>query len=107
MPRAKTPTHQSVTHVLLEAGFTKSQERRGSPIADGFAVRSGGEGKVRVHHVIAQRGPADTDARFRARWEERYAEAIEAAGYAAERGTGGHFSPIVVTAKDAQKGDQG
>lgn len=106
MHKAKTPTHQSITQVLLQAGFTRSQERQGSPIADGFVIRSGGEGAVRVHHVIAQRGPADTDAKFRARWEERYAEVIEAAGYAAERGTGGYFSPIVVTARDAQKGDQ-
>lgn len=100
MSTPKTPTPQGISALLRKAGFARSDSRpRGQGSSSGFTVGKvyGSEGAVQVrHHFWSMGTPLD-------RYEEKltaYAEAITAAGFAAERDPGWHR--LIVRAKDEE-----
>lgn len=100
MTNPKPPTPQGISALLRKAGFEKSVSsasrikgwRNHSP---GYIVRADSPGRVFVHHTTSDFRPSRERC---AEEQERYAQAIEAAGYAVERGEGGLWGPLIVTA---------
>lgn len=100
---SKTPTPQAVSRLLSKAGFKRSASRsnrlRGySSRSAGFVVFDRQPGEVGVYH---ESGFFAVDDAIRARsaaQEGKYADALEEAGYAVERGEGGMSSPVIVRA---------
>lgn len=95
MTSPKTPTPQGISALLRKAGFERSVSRpRNQGSSSGFIVGKcyDDEGAVQVrHHFWSMGTPLD-------RYEEKlaaYAEAITAAGFAAERG----WHRLIVRAK--------
>jgi ribonuclease HIII len=100
----KIPTAPVISALLRKAGFersTKSPTRvRGfSSRTQGYIVGSQSDGSVAVYHESGNSFMiTDATVARQVREQERYAQAIEAAGYAVERGAGGLFGPLVVRA---------
>ena len=103
--KPKVPTASGISALLRRAGFARSTKHPTS--VRGFSNRTRGyvaggrtDGSVAVYHEDGNSFRITDAARARQVHEqERYAEAIEAAGYAVERGTGGLFGPLIVRAK--------
>jgi hypothetical protein len=103
----KVPTPQGISRLLSETpGFEKSVSsstriRGYRSHSWGFIVRRGDEpGQVKVHHEHGNFVATDATRREQVEMQEKYAEVIEAAGFAVQRGEGGAFGPLIVTAKE-------
>lgn len=108
MSTPKTPTPQGISALLRKAGFEKSvtsttRVRGWHSRSWGFVVRGYMKGIVYVHHEDGGHMQTDEAQVARVREQERYAVAIESAGYAVERGEGGYFGPIIVRALPGQE----
>jgi hypothetical protein len=100
---AKHPTPQGISALLRKAGFKRSESnstriRGHRSRSSGFVAFKRGDGEVAVYHETGFFMINDAIRRRRSADEDAYADAIEAAGYAVERGGGGMFGPIMVTA---------
>ncbi len=110
---AKTPTPQGISRLLAAAGFRRSESsataiRGWRNHSSGYVVRAGREsGQVRVHHETGLLRTEGTDRDRRAKTEEAYAKAIEAAGWSVLRQEGGYFAPLIVTASLLAAGEPG
>lgn len=104
--KTPTPTPQSISALLRKAGFDRSEPwslggKGASGRAPGYLVRAYGTGVVRVHHEDGKRLPADEDRQRCAEMAERYAQAIEGAGYAVKRRDVANWSgSLIVTARE-------
>jgi hypothetical protein len=102
------PTPQGISALLRKAGFGRSA--RNATRVRGFSSRTRGyvvggrtDGTVAVYHEDGNSFMiTDATVERQVREQARYAEAIEAAGYAVERGTGGLFGPLIVRAKNEE-----
>jgi hypothetical protein len=99
----KQPTPQGISALLRKAGFKRSESNstqiRGyRNRSSGFVASKRGDGEVAVYLETGFFMIDDAMRRRRAADEGAYADVIEAAGYAVERGGGGMFSPVVVRA---------
>ena len=69
----------------------------------GYVVGGQTDGAVAVYHEDGNSFMrTDATAARQVREQERYAEAIETAGYEVERGAGGLFGPLIVRALSAE-----
>jgi hypothetical protein len=104
----KTPTTQGISALLRKAGFEKSvshasRVRGWRNHSWGYVVQRGDEeGAVRVYHQTASFRVLDAERQQVTEQQDRYADAIEAAGYAAKRGDGGRFGPVIVRARSEE-----
>jgi len=102
----KPPTPQGISALLKRAGFERSESsatgvKGWRNHSEGYVVRGYESGRVHVGHEDGRFHSADADRQRSAEMEERYAQVIEAAGYAVERSgeAGGYFSRLIVTAR--------
>jgi ribonuclease HIII len=104
MTQPKRPTPQGISALLRKAGFERSvshatRVRGFSSRTQGYVVGGRTDGSVAVYHEDGNSFMiTDATAARQVREQARYAEAIEAAGYAVERGAGGLFGPLIVRA---------
>jgi len=99
---SRQPTAQGISALLQKAGFERSVKHATAvpgwhSRTCGFVARGSG-GTVTVYHEDGKYNSTEADRRASAELEGRYADAIEAAGYAVERSEGGFFGPLVVRA---------
>lgn len=108
-PKSLTP--QGISALLRKAGFEKSTRHatrvRGfSDRTQGYVVGGQTDGSVVVYHESGNSFMmTEATVARQVREQERYAEAIETAGYAVERGKGGLFGPLVVRVKNEENGN--
>lgn len=103
MAQPKQPTPQGISALLRKAGFERSvrsttRVRGYSSRSQGYVVGGGKVSAVTVYHEDSSFMRTDATVERCVREQARYAEAIEAAGYAVERGSGGLFGPLIVRA---------
>ena len=101
--KGKIPTQRGISMLLARAGFERSV-RSASRIrgmhnhSDGYVVTAGDDdGTVLVRHTTFSWRPVGRDLETIARMEDRYADAIRAAGFTVAREDDG----LVVTALEA------
>jgi len=103
MTQPKRPAPQGISALLRKAGFERSARSvaRFSGRTRGYVVGGRTDGSVAAYYEDGNSFRI-TDATVARQVQEqgRYAEAIEAAGYTVERGTGGLFGPLIVRAKN-------
>jgi hypothetical protein len=108
MTQPKQPTPQGISALLRKAGFERSvsnatRVRGFSSRTRGYVVGARTDRSVAVYHEDGNSFmTTDATVERQVREQARYADAIEAAGYAVERGTGGLFGPLIVRAKSEE-----
>jgi hypothetical protein len=103
----KAPTSRGISAVLRKAGFEKSESsstriRGYHSTSYGYHVSAYGSDEVRVHHYSGKFMPSDADQAHSREMEDRYAEAIEAAGYKVERTDFGGLAVVAKTPEGEQ-----
>lgn len=110
MSDSKEPTQRRISYLLAKAGFERSVSsasriRGMRNHSEGYVVMSGYDtGTVEVRHEVMSWRPVGRDLDTIATMHDRYAAAIEAAGFAVSRDGAG----LIVTAlKDDAEATQG